>query len=66
MKKGANPLLAGRGAACWYCHNAFRPAQIGATSFLIWESGLPLGDGHLVDLLGLLGASHVETPFDRS
>jgi len=47
--------------------NALGPAmadQIGATGVLIGESRLPLGDGHLVDLLLVLG--HIETPSDRS
>jgi hypothetical protein len=49
---------------------AFRPAatsEIGATSIFVRECFFPLGDGHLVNWLGLLGAGHIGSPsFDRS
>jgi hypothetical protein len=44
---------------------AFRPTaagEIGATSVFVGESFFPLGDGHLVDWLGLFGAGHIDSP----
>jgi hypothetical protein len=41
---------------------AFRPTatgEIGATSIFVWECLFPLGDGHLVDWLGLFYAGHI-------
>jgi len=44
---------------------AFRPAapgEVGATSIFVGEGLFPLGDGHLVDWLGLFGAGHIGSP----
>lgn len=45
--------------------HAFWPtaaSEVGATSIFIGESFFPLGDGHLVDWLGLFGAGHIGNP----
>jgi hypothetical protein len=44
---------------------AFRPAatgEIGATRILVRKRFFPLGDGHLVDWLGLFSAGHIGSP----
>ena len=48
--------------------DAFGPAmpdEIGAARIFVWESLLPLGDGHLMDRLGLFGAGHIGTPLQQ-
>jgi hypothetical protein len=45
---------------------AFRPAasdEIGTTSIFVGESFFPLGDGHLMDWLGLFRADHIGSPY---
>src|SRR6202035_5559738 len=37
--------------------------QVAVASGFVWESSFPLLDGHLVDLLRLLSAGHVGSPY---
>ena len=71
----AEPIPSHRAVCLDFCVAAARtgdpagpatPDQIGATGILIRKGRFPLADGHLLNLLGLLGAGHGGFPFDRS